>query len=125
MAKKRTIDIFDLLPPEAFVQIDELGYNFLKEHGYDVEGAIESEEKRKEIKKALKANGEELRYSGAFNDETRAILIWYELYRGQEKVATSLGLKFLPKPSEGGENGEGGEDSENQERPSPVTEDNA
>ncbi len=34
MQKKGIIDIFDLLPPEAFVQIDKLGYNFLKEHGY-------------------------------------------------------------------------------------------
>ena len=47
---KKEVDIFDILPPEAFAAIDELGYNFLKEQGYDTEGAADSEEKRKEIK---------------------------------------------------------------------------
>ena len=110
---KKVVDIFDLLPPEAFAGIDNLGYSFLKEHGYDVEGAAESEEKRKEIKKALKENGEELFYFGAFDKDTRAILVWYELYREKERVAISSGLKFLPKPSEGEENGEGRENNEN------------
>lgn len=97
---KKVVDIFDLLPPEAFAGIDNLGYSFLKEHGYDVEGAAESEEKRKEIKKALKENGEELRYFGAFDRDTGAILIWYELYKGDLKIASSQGLKFLPKTTE-------------------------
>lgn len=44
MVKK--IDIFDLLPEEANRQVDEIGYGFLKENGYDVEGAVESKEKQ-------------------------------------------------------------------------------
>lgn len=125
MAKKREITIFDLLPPEAFIQIDELGYNFLAERGYNTEGAMDSNEKRKELKADLKKNGEELRYSGAFDKETKAILVWFEIYKNNEKVATSQGLKFLPRTSEGGENGEGREDRENQARPSSASEDNA
>lgn len=104
MANKRTIDIFDLLPPEAFVQIDELGYNFLKEHGYNTEGAIDSGEKRKDLKSELKARDEELRYFGTFDKKTKAILVWFELYKRNEKVSTSQGLKFLPKASSKGEN---------------------
>ena len=125
MAKKREITIFDLLPPEAFIQIDELGYNFLAERGYNTEGAMDSNEKRKELKAELKKNGEELRYSGAFDKETKAILVWFEIYKNNEKVATSQGLKFLPKPSEGGESGESEENRENQDRPSEAPEDNA
>lgn len=105
--KKKRIDVLDLLPPEAAPQIDEVGFGFLKEHGYDTEGATASEEKREELKRALKANGEELRYFGAIDKDTRAILVWFELHRGKQKVATSSGIKFLPKPSEGGEDGEG------------------
>ena len=99
-AKGREIDVFDLLPAEAFPQIDELGFSFLSERGYDVEGATTSEEKRLELRAALEANGEELRYFGAFDKDTGAILVWYELYRGEERLAVSRGLKFLPKDKE-------------------------
>ena len=99
-AEKRELDVFDLLPSEAFRSIDELGFSFLSERGYDTTDAIESEEKRMELKTALEANGEELRYFGAFDNETGAILVWYELYRGEERLAVSRGLKFLPREKE-------------------------
>lgn len=123
--KKKVIDVFDILPSEAFEQIDQLGYRFLKEQGYDVEGATESEARRKELKKELSSNGEELLYSGAFDKETGAVLVWFELHRNKKKAAISQGLKFLPKPTEGENDGEGREDLESQEGPSPIAKDNA
>lgn len=119
--QQRKIDIFDFLPKEAMKAIDELGYNFLAERGYDTTRATESKTQRTKLKKALRVNGEELRYAGAVDNETKAILVWFELWKGKERIATSQGIKFLPKPSEGGDNGgEGG-----QERPSTAPDDNA
>lgn len=101
----REIDIFDLLPEDANKQIDELGYNFLSEQGYDTRNAIESNSKRTKLKKELKKQGRELLYQSAINKETKAILFWFELREGDKIIATSKGLKFVPKPSEGGEGG--------------------
>ena len=105
--KKRKIDVFDLLPPEAGERIDELGYKFLSNQGYDTEGAVASKEKRNEIKKIMKERGEELRYFGMVDKTTKAILVWFELYRGKERIGVSSGIKFLPRTEEGGKNGEG------------------
>lgn len=104
MAKKE-IDIFDLLPEDAIKQIDELGYKFLSEQGFDTRNAIESSSKRTKLKKELKKQGKELLYQSAINKETKAILFWFELREGEKTIATSQGLKFVPKPSEGGEGG--------------------
>lgn len=107
----RKIEIFDLLPEEAMKAIDNLGYKFLESRGYDTTRAAESKSQMTKLKKALRVNGEELRYAAAIEKETKAILIWFELYRGKERVATSEGIKFMPKPSEGGGNGsESGEE---------------
>lgn len=107
----RKIEIFDLLPEEAMKAIDSLGYKFLESRGYDTTRAAESKSQMTKLKKALRVNGEELRYAAAIEKETKAILIWFELYRGKERVATSEGIKFMPKPSEGGGNGsESGEE---------------
>lgn len=107
MAKKRKIDIFDLLPEEAMKAIDKLGYDFLASKGYETEGAIESEDKRKEIKKTLQADNKELSYRGAVDKGTGAILIWFELKQG-DSIERSQGIKFIPKPSEEG----GGKDEQ-------------
>ena len=53
----------DILPEEAIAKVDELGYSFLQTMGYDTEGAIESKEKRSELKKTMKKNGDELSIS--------------------------------------------------------------
>lgn len=103
---KRKVDIFDLLSPEAIKAVDKLGYKFLMQRGYDTKGAIKSSKKREELKKALKANGEELRYVGGINKEDKTILIFFEVVKAGKRVATSQGLKFIPKPI-GGEQEEG------------------
>ena len=103
---KKEIDIFDLLPPEAAKPIDELGYSFLKSQGYDVSGVKKSYKRRSRLRQAMKKRGEELGYRAAIDEETRGILIWFELYRGGERVAVSQGIKFLPK-REREVNGEG------------------
>ncbi len=117
MAKKRKMDILDVLPPEAIKAVDELGYKFLASRGYDTEGAIESKEKRKELKEALKTNGEVLQYVGGFNKEDKTILVFFEILKDGKRIATSEGIKFIPNVS-GGEDGEGREDRESQKRPS-------
>lgn len=103
--KKKTIDILDLLPQEAIVAIDNLGYEFLKEQGYDTEGAAGSKAKRAELKKKLSEEGKALYYRGATDKETGIILVWYELEFESNCVARSQGIKFVPKPSEGGKSG--------------------
>ncbi len=118
--KKKEIDIFDVIPSEVYAAIDKLGYSFLSEQGYNTEGAQESDEVRTKLKNAIRKRGEELRYFGAVDKGSKAILVWFELYKGNERKAVSQGLKFIPKP--GGENGD---DGENQERPSASSEDNA
>ncbi len=102
---KRELDNFDRLPEEAIKKIDDLGYNFLSEQGFDTKGAAESNSKRAKIKKELKKQGKELFYRSAADKETKAILFWFELCKGKETIATSQGIKFLPKPPEGGEGG--------------------
>lgn len=104
MAKKE-IDIFDLLPEEAIKKVDEIGYTFLSEQGFDTKGAAESNSKRAKLKKELKKQGKELFYRSAVDKETKAILIWFELCKGGETIATSQGIKFLPKTPKGGEGG--------------------
>ena len=94
---KKEIDIFDLLPPEASKSVDELGYSFLKSQGYNVVGVGKSYKRRSRLKQAMKKRGEELGYLAAIDKETRGVLVWFELYRGGEKIAVSRGLKFLPR----------------------------
>lgn len=115
---KKAIDIFDLLPSDAAKPIDELGYSFLKSRGYDVSGVSKSYKRRSRLKDAMKKRGEELRYCGAVNQETKGILVWFELYKGEERIAVSQGIKFLPKDAKEVTNG----DEQNQERPQDLTE---
>ena len=109
MAKK--IDVFDLLPQEAIEKIDDMGYEFLKENGYNVDGAKDSPAKQKEIKANLKKDGKSLIYFSMIDKETKAILFWFELCKGKKTLATSKGIKFLPREEE--ENGQG----KSEERP--------
>ena len=97
MGKKKQIDIFDILTPEANRAVDELGYSFLQENGYDTTEAINSPSKREEIKKAMEANGDELHYHSAINSDTKAILVWFEIHREGKQIARSRGLKFVQK----------------------------
>lgn len=101
----REIDILDILPQEAIDEVDKLGYAFLAEQGFDTVGAAESNTKRTKLKKALIKQGKELRYAGAVDNETKTILVWYELYKGKERIAVSQGIKFMQKPTEGGNGG--------------------
>lgn len=101
----REIDILDILPQEAIDEVDKLGYAFLAEQGFDTVGAAESNTKRTNLKKALSKQGKELRYAGAVDNETKTILVWYELYKGKERIAVSQGIKFMQKPTEGGNGG--------------------
>ena len=103
---KREIDIFDLIPAEAVVDANRLGFGFLAERGYDALGAWEDEAKCAALERELAERGEELRYSGAYDrdEETGkivAILIWYSLYdREGRLIARSKGLKLVPKETE-------------------------
>lgn len=98
--KKKTIDILDFLPEEGMRAFDKLGYDFLAENGYNVEGASKSEKRRFEIKKELEDNGEALFYRGAVDKETQNILVWYELKKKDGTIKRSNGIKFMPKKVE-------------------------
>lgn len=100
--KKKTIDILDFLPEEGMRAFDKLGYDFLAENGYNVEGASKSEKRRFEIKKELEDNGEALFYRGAVDKETQNILVWYELKKKDGTIKRSNGIKFMPKKIEEG-----------------------
>ncbi len=117
MTKK--IDIFDLLTKEAIDRIDDIGYELLKENGYETDGAKESQQKQRELKKVLEKDGRQLIYFSMIERETSNILFWFELHKGAEVIARSKVLKFVPE--KGGKNGEG----ESQERPSETPKDNA
>lgn len=95
--KQAQPDIFDILGEEATRQMSELGFRFLSEHEYDTEGAMESQDKARELKHLMKARGQELRYRVLANTENGAVLFWYELYSGKELVARSKGIKFVGK----------------------------
>lgn len=117
MAKK--IDIFDLLTQEAIERIDDIGYELLKENGYETEGAKTSKQRQYELKKALAKDGRQLIYFSMIEKEMSNIIFWFELRKGNSVIARSKVLKFLP--DKGGKNGEG----ESQERSSETPKDNA
>lgn len=103
---EREIDIFDLLPEAALIDANRLGFEFLAERGYDSLGAWEDAEKLRALEAALAERGEELRYSGAYDQDEKtgrikAILIWYSLFDREGRcIARSKGLKLVPNPSE-------------------------
>ena len=97
---KKEIDIFDLLPTEACTAVNKLGFDFLQSQGYKVAGVNKSYKCRARLTKAMKKRGEELRYNSAIDKEQKAILVWFELYKGTEVVAKSSGIKFLPNERE-------------------------
>lgn len=96
-ASKKTLDILDILPAAAARRVDELGYAFLGEHGYDVKDADKDRKVRDAIKHKLRERGETLQYTGAIDDKTGNILVWFNLYRGKVKIATSVAIKFIQK----------------------------
>ena len=103
---EREIDVFDLLPEAALIDANRLGFEFLAERGYEAIGAWEDAEKLRALEAALAERGEELRYSGAYDQDeesgrVKAILIWYTLYdREGRLIARSKGLKLVPTESE-------------------------
>lgn len=109
----KKIDIFDILPHETHAAIDKLGYDFLKSQNYKVAGVAKSYKLRARLKEAMEKRGEELRYCSAIDREENVILVWFELYRGEERIARSSNIKIVMKRGE--DNGEGRENSSGQE----------
>lgn len=105
----KKIDIFDILPPETHAAIDKLGYDFLKSHNYKTTGVAKSYKRRARLKEAMKKRGEELGCCSAIDPEQNIILLWFELYRGEERIARSSNIKIVMKRGE--DNGEGRKDS--------------
>ena len=93
----KEIDILDILSSEEIEAADKLGFEFLTSFGYDTEGVMESKEKQKELRRALKANNEALQYAGATDSETGAKVIRFGLYRNGKLIAQSECIHFLPK----------------------------
>lgn len=95
--KTRKIDILDLVPEEASQKVDDLAYNFLAEQGYNTLGARDSEKVQKALQAEMRRRGERLEHHGLVNRESKAILIWFELYNGKVRKARSKGLKLMAK----------------------------
>lgn len=95
MAKKKKVDVLDILPPEAMAAADKQAYAFLCEHGYDAEGAEGDEGKRKALMAELSRRGECIKYSGMFDPEAGKILVWFHLWRGKKRIARSKGYTFI------------------------------
>ena len=101
MANRKLIDILDLLPGEATPEVDKLGYKFLKQHGYDVQGEdIPTKEEQRKIKEEMKRRNEILKYKGSVDHENKKILVWFILYREGKIIAKSQGITFILREGE-------------------------
>lgn len=96
----KEIDILDLLPADAIEIANKFGFEFLASFGYDTEGAMESKEKQKELRRELKANNEALQYAGGIDSKTGAKAIRFGLYRNGKLIAKSECIHFLPQKEE-------------------------
>lgn len=82
-------------------QIDELGYELLKDCGYDVTDAKTSQAVRNRIKSELSKRHEELRYCQQIK-RSGVILIWFELHNhSTKKVRYGRGLKLEMRGKDG------------------------
>ena len=106
MARKRKIDIMDLLSQEMCDKADELGYSFLKECGYDTDNAMQSATVRSRLKKKLEKDGRVLTYKGLINEKKEILIYFHLVKKGTENsdkpeiLLTSKGIKFVPKEGE-------------------------
>ena len=102
MTKRKERGILDVLTPEQQAVVDKLGYEFLAEHGYNVDGVEQSAKKRRKLKAALRANSQALVYSTFESKEERAILLFFSLKGADgETIARSSAIKFIFKGGEG------------------------
>lgn len=103
MARKRKIDIFNLLSQEMCNKVDELGYSFLKECGYDTNNALKSSTVRAKLKKQLDKDGRVLTYKGLINEKKEILIYFHLVKKGTETLEkpeillTSKGIKFVSK----------------------------
>ena len=106
----KMITIMDLVKTagaDAVKTVDDLGWQFLADHGYDIRGFDGDEEQateaHKRVSAALFRNGENLRYGGAVDNDNGHIAVWFSLWRGDDMVARSRVLKLVPpSDAEGG-----------------------
>ena len=102
MAKRKLPSFIDMLTPEQQAAVDKLGYEFLAEHGYNVDGVERSAKKRRKLKAALRANSQALVYSTFESKEDRTILLFFSLKGADgEFIARSKCIKFIFKGGEG------------------------
>ena len=103
--KKKRPDIMDLVVlagAAAVRQVDELGFSFLAEHGYDVTGWDSREpdtakEVQARLAAAMEERGETLCYHGAVDDASPRFIFWYTLRRGKQEIAKSRVLQFVQR----------------------------
>ena len=102
MAKRKEPSFIDMLTPEQQAAVDKLGYEFLAEYGYNVDGAERSAKKRRKLKAALRANSQALAHSMIERKEERAIVLFFSLLDADgEVIARSKGIKFIFKGVDG------------------------
>ena len=111
LSEPKMITIMDLVKAagaDAVKKVDNLGWRFLADRGYDISGVDGDEEQaaeaRKRVAADLYANGEELCHGGAVDNENGHIAVWFSLWRGEEMIARSQVLQLVP-PAVGEEGG--------------------
>lgn len=110
MAHKKKPDIMDLVMlagPEAVKRVDELGWSFLAEHGYDVTGWDSEDDgvakaAHERVADQLSERKEKLYYHGGVDDAPPQFIFWYTLRHGRREVARSTVLQFVLKTNDGG-----------------------
>lgn len=93
------MDVFDLLPSEVAPAIDKHAYDFLREQGFDVDGAASSVKKQRATRKAMRRKSQTLgiKWNGYEDSRKRGqIILWFELRCDDGTlVARSKGMKFI------------------------------
>lgn len=101
----KSISLLDIMTLEMAKRADEIAYEFLHLQGFDVLNAETDAKVRERLADELKLKAMVLTYKCAVNNETGEILFWYELMQPNKdnnlvKIATSSGIKFVPKEIE-------------------------
>lgn len=77
------MDVFDLLPSEVAPAIDKHAYDFLREQGFDVDGAASSVKKQRATRKAMRRKSQTLgiKWNGYEDSRKRGMNEVYDMVR--------------------------------------------
>ena len=105
MKKPDVMDLVILAGADAVKAADELGWSFLAEYGYDVQGWDSEDEEtaraaHDRVAGTMKERGESLVYHGAVDDASPRFVFWYSLRCGRRELAKSRVLQFVQRKAD-------------------------